>query len=340
MHDVREWFERRSYHYAQFADSFSLAERKRDLGLTVSVLLPCLEATNAVRRSIKEIHALNERAPLVDQIAVIAANSFHASDAVCPDVEVYSGDELMPEYGPVIGKGDAMWRALSIAHGDLVVYADVEGPAFKPHFVLGVLGLLLSVLRVRFAKAAYEKRPVICAQDFAEPEGEDALAELMVRPLLNLHYPELSGFSQPLSGEFAAPRELLCSIPFFTGHTTAVTIMIDILDKVGPDAMAQVNFSTRSDRGQYLSNSGGESYAMLRAVDLRLSRDSFGRSPSEEAHSWVRGLPAMVTTYTRPVASSEGVRLRKDTAEIAERPPMTRVMQAPKRANRSDIQGL
>ncbi len=97
----------------------------------------------------------------MDQVAVIAAKPFHALDAVCPDVEVYSGDELMPEYGPVIGKSDDMWRALSIAHAELVVYVDVEAPAFKPHFVLGVLGPLLSVLRVRFTKAAYDKRSFI-----------------------------------------------------------------------------------------------------------------------------------------------------------------------------------
>lgn len=94
MHDVREWFERRSYDYARFAGPFSLARRKRDLGLSVSVLLPCLGETNAVRPVIGEIHALNERASLVDQIAVIAASSFHDMDAACPGVEVYSGDEL------------------------------------------------------------------------------------------------------------------------------------------------------------------------------------------------------------------------------------------------------
>ncbi len=48
--------------------------------------------------------------------------------------------------------------------------------------------------------------------------------------------------------------------------------------------MAQVNFGIRSDRGRFLGNPGCESYAMLRAVDLRLGRDSFGRPLSEEAH--------------------------------------------------------
>ena len=154
----------------------------------------------------------------MDHLAVITASSSHGMDTAYPGVEVYSGDELMPEYGPVIGKGDAMWRAFSIARGDLVVYVDVEAPAFEPHFVCGASGPLLSFPQMRFAKAAYEHL-VWDAQDIDEPEVDEALAELMARPFLNLHYPKLSGFLQPLSGGFAAPRELFCSIPFFTGHT-------------------------------------------------------------------------------------------------------------------------
>ena len=217
-----------------------------------------------------------------------------------------------------------MRRALSIARGDLVVYADVEAPAFEPPFVRGVLGLLLSLPRLRFGKAAYEC-PSRDAQ--AEAEVEVALAELMACPLLNLHYPKLSGFSQPLSGAFAAPRELFCSIPFFTGNTPEMTIMIDLLHKVGLDAMAQVNFGSRRGSRRFLTNPGCESYAMLRAVDLRLGRGSSGRPPSEEAHSWAHGMPATVGSYTPPVASSEGVRFRKYTAEIAERPLIMRVLQ-------------
>ena len=186
MHDVRDWFERCSYDYARFADPVSLAERKRELGLSISILLTCSQITQAVRTSIDALHALDEQAPLADQIAVIAASPSHGMDAVCPGAEVYYGDELMPEYGPLLGKGDAMWRGLSVARSDLVVYADVEAPAFEPHVVCGVLGPLLSFPRVRFAKAAYE-RPSWSTQDVAEPEVDEALAELMARPLLNLH---------------------------------------------------------------------------------------------------------------------------------------------------------
>ena len=335
VHDVRNWFERRSYDYDRFADPVSLAERKRELGLSISILLTCSRITQAVRTLIDAIHALGEQVPLADQIAVIAASPSRGMDDVCPGAEVYCGDELMPEYGPLLGKGDAMWRGLSVARGDLIVYADVEAQTFEPHVVCGVLGPLLSFPRVRFAKAAYE-RPSWGAQDVAEPEVDEALAELMARPLLNLHYPELSGYLQPLSGEFAAPRELFCSIPFFTGHTPEITIMIDLLHEVGLDAMAQVTFGRRPNHRGYSGNPGCESYALLRAVDLRLSRGSSDHPPSEEAHSWARGMPATVERYTRPVASAEGVRVQKDTAEIAERPPMTKVLQGPARVTRTD----
>ena len=156
----------------------------------------------------------------------------------------------------------------------------------------------------------------------------------MARPLLNLHYPELSGFLQPLSGELAASRELPRFIPFFTGQTPEMTIMIDLLHKVGLDAMAQVSFGRRWGRRRFLINPGREPYAMLRAVDLRLGRGSSGRPPSEEYHPWEHGMPAMADRYTRPISSLEGVRLRKDTAEIAERPPMTKVLQERARPTR------
>ena len=83
MHDVRDWFERRSYDYSQFADPVSLAVRKRELGLSVSVLLTCFQATRVVRTLIDETRTINEWAPLTDRIAVIAASYSHGMFALC-----------------------------------------------------------------------------------------------------------------------------------------------------------------------------------------------------------------------------------------------------------------
>ena len=50
------------------------------------------------------------------------------------------------------------------------------------------------------------------------PAGGGRVTELVARPLLNLHWPELAGFVQPLSGEYAARRALLEQLPFAAGY--------------------------------------------------------------------------------------------------------------------------
>jgi hypothetical protein len=69
----------------------------------------------------------------------------------------------LPEYGPDQGKGDAMWRALSVARGDIVMFADADTRDFGGHFVYGTLGPLLMVPGVQFSKAA-------CRRPFSSDE--------------------------------------------------------------------------------------------------------------------------------------------------------------------------
>ena len=47
----------------------------------------------------------------------------------------------------VLGKGDAMWRALSVARGDIVMFPDADTANFGAHFVYGLLGPLLARAR-------------------------------------------------------------------------------------------------------------------------------------------------------------------------------------------------
>ncbi len=68
----------------------------------------------------------------------------------------------MPAHGPVLGKGDAMWRALSVLDGELVCFLDADTEGFSAHFATGLLGPLVCEPGVSFVKAFY-RRPL--AQD-------------------------------------------------------------------------------------------------------------------------------------------------------------------------------
>ena len=324
--DAAEWFRHRSYDYRQFSDLEKLGLRKRELGLTVSAILPCRDVAETVGAIIDEIHAVNERAlghPLVDQILAIDADSTDgtADVAASRGAEVYSENELLSHYGGAHGKGDAMWRALSVARGDLVMYVDADTRDFKPELVYGVLGPILYVPEVRFVKAAY-RRP-FKSYESVEVDGGGRVTELSAKPLFNLFYPELSGFVQPLAGEFVADKELFCSIPFLTGYAVETGIMVDVLKRVGLGAMAQVDLGTRQNRHQPLRDLSRMSYAVLRAVARRMRQE--GRLNQRRDPNLPEQL-FQFSDYLHAVATPEGLQLQEYVEELVERPPIADVL--------------
>jgi glucosyl-3-phosphoglycerate synthase len=313
---VGRWLERRSYDHSQFADLDSLVRRKRDLALCVTAVLPAREVAPTLGPIIEAIHSLNERARLVDQLLVVDAGSSDGSAALARSLgaEVHDQDELLPQFGPAIGKGDAMWRALAVARGDIVLYLDADTADFSEVFVYGMLGPLLSVPGLRFVKASYS-RPWTDG-DRVRPDGGARVTELTAKPLLNLFYPALSGFAQPLAGEVAATRELLERLPFFTGYAVETGMLIDVLETAGLDAMAQVDLASRTNPHQPLFALGKMSYAVALALETRLRRD--GRL--------VEGAAFERDRYVRAIRSADGLRLDQTPVEVAERPPMAELL--------------
>src|SRR5204862_3451907 len=131
--------------------------------------------------------------------------------------------------------------------------------------------LVCSDTGVQFVKAFY-RRPFKLG-DVSMPEGGGRVTELMARPLLNLFYPELAGFRQPLAGEFAATRELLQRLPFASGYAVEIAMLIDAWREVGLDGLAQVDIEMRQNRHQPLRELTPMAYAVLRAVCVRLERE-------------------------------------------------------------------
>ena len=99
-------------------------------------------------------------------------------------------------------------------------------------YVTGLLGPLLTDPRSHFVKAMYDRPLADGAR--GPPGGGGRVTELVARPLLNLHWPQLAGFVQPLAGEYAARRPLLERLPFATGYGVELALLIDALDAVGP----------------------------------------------------------------------------------------------------------
>ena len=86
--------------------------------MAVSLVLPTREVAPTVGAVLDEVAELNERAPLVDQVLVVdAASTDGTADlARARGAEVYDESELMPAFGPVVGRATrcgarCRWRA-------------------------------------------------------------------------------------------------------------------------------------------------------------------------------------------------------------------------------------
>jgi glucosyl-3-phosphoglycerate synthase len=313
---VRDWFEQRSFHHQDFGRPAVSGQTVRHPAVTL--ILPAREVAATIGPILDTVARLNERSGVIDQVLVIDADSADgtADIARAHGAEVYSENELLPEYGPTQGKGDAMWRALSVARGDIVMFADADTRDFGAHFIYGTLGPLLMVPGVQFSKAAYRRPFAVGEKPVADGGGR--VTELTAKPLLNFFFPELTGFVQPLAGEFAARRDLLLRIPFLTGYGVEIAILIDVLRDAGLPAMAQVDLGSRQNRHQPLWDLTRMSSAVLRALARRVpALESAPRTPG----LWDMPGPE---TYLHAVATADGLRLDEHLTELLERPPMAR----------------
>lgn len=227
-------------------------------GHTVSVVLPARGVAATVGPIAESL------LPFAEQVLAVAADGPSASAARAAGAEACMEQDLAPELGPVLGKGDAMWRSLPLVRGDIVVFIDADTTDFDPAFVTGLAGPLLTRDDIQFVKAAY-RRPFVHEETVVE-DGGGRVSELMARPLLRVFHPELADLSQPLAGEVAARRELLERIPFATGYAVEIRMLIDVLKTVGIDAIAEVDVGERRQAHQSLKALGDMATTILRAV--------------------------------------------------------------------------
>ncbi len=312
---VERWFGESNFHHREFADLRRLVQAKEKQGLTISLVLPTLNEEETIGPIVRRaIHEMVERVPLLDEVLVIDSASSDRTREIATDegARVVQHPDVLPRYGSFRGKGEALWKSLYETFGDIVVWADSDVRNWHPRMVYGTVGPLLQEQRLQYVKGYYQ-RPIVEGGVLKEGGG-GRVTELVARPLINLFFPELSGFIQPLAGEYAGRRSLLETIPFFTGYAVEIGHLIDIAERGGLDSLGQVDLERRVHRNQELEGLSRMSFVILQAVMKRLEERRKSRLFAE-----------LGSTMKLP-RSGRG-RLGLEVIELADqqRPPMVRI---------------
>lgn len=307
--EIGTWLTRRSSRAGDWTTADLVAAKR---GTTVSVVIPARdeEATvGAIVTAIREeLHGV-----LVDEILVVDSHSTDATAevAAAAGADVVAQDAVFPALGGLAGKGEALWKGVAATSGDLVVFVDGDLHDFTTDYVTGLLGPLLTDPSVAYVKGFYH-RPL-----GTEADGGGRVTELVARPLLNMFWPELAGFVQPLAGEYAGRREVLESIPFVANYGVEIGHLIDLLELRGLDALAQVDLGHRVHRHQSTQALGRMSGQIMQTLFDRLER--YGRLVTATP-------PATLLAQFRR-GTSEGIDRELVLTDLTspERPPLSRL---------------
>jgi glucosyl-3-phosphoglycerate synthase len=299
-------------HVPSGPDLDALIEVKRRRNLSISVCLPALNEAGTVGRICALLREeLMDKAAFVDEIVVVDSDSTDGTAEIAREAgaTVHQASRLVPAVGPdVRGKGDALWRSLSVLKGDVVVWLDSDTRNIHTGFVTDLVAPLLTDDSYLFTKAFYE-RPLQDEEGLLTTGGA-RVTEIAVRPLLHLFYPELTGVVQPLLGEYAGYRDVLSELPFFTGYAVDIGLLIDIAERHGVDRIAQVDLGRRIHRNRPTLQLGRMSFQVMHAMFKRF--DDLGR---------VKFAHDLTDELTQFMPSSDGPHKETYRLEVVERPP-------------------
>ncbi|MCV7257492.1 glucosyl-3-phosphoglycerate synthase [Mycobacterium shimoidei] len=291
------WLSDRSWRPAKTVDELVAAKA----GRTISVVLPALNEEDTIESVIDSISPVV--GGLVDELIVLDSGSTDDTEirAIAAGARVVTREQALPDEPPRPGKGEVLWRSLAATTGDIVVFVDSDLIDPHPMFVPWLVGPLLTGDGIHLVKSFY-RRPLT-----GSGTGGGRVTELVARPLLAALRPELSCVLQPLGGEYAATRELLTSLPFAPGYGVEIGLLIDTYDRLGLDAIAQVNLGVREHRNRPLAELGPMSRQVIATL---LSRCGVADSGVGLTQFFVDGPDGCgYTPYTTPVS-------------LTDRPPM------------------
>ncbi len=274
---VDKWFAENTYRADEFSNLEYLLALKRDQNVTISLALPALNEEETVGKVIQTVKsALMDEVRILDEIVLMDSDSSDRTREIASElgIPVHIHQETLPQYGSRPGKGEALWKSIYVTHGDILVWIDTDIVNIHPRFIYGLLGPLLLNPRLKFVKGFY-RRPIKVG-DRIQAGGGGRVTELTARPLLNLFYPELSGLIQPLSGEYGGRRSALEQLPFSSGYGVEIGLLIDIVERFGLQAIAQVDLRERIHHNQPLESLSKMSFAIIQTVIRKLER-RYGR---------------------------------------------------------------
>jgi len=183
---------------------------------------------------------------LVQSATVLDGGSSDDTALIARDagLGVVSIPDTMTGLGPVLGKGDSLFRGVHSVEADWYVFLDADIGN------IGVGHVAAIVERARRGDVLFVKGGFVRIDDEGRPRAVPGgrVTEEVARPLLSTVAPVLTGLTQPLSGQVALRGDVARSMRFLTGYGIEFAMLVDIWRTHGSGAMAEADMGEIQNR--------------------------------------------------------------------------------------------
>lgn len=290
-----------------------LIAHKAKTKLSVGLCLPIYNEATTIAKTIRTVKKCGN---LIDKIIAIDSGSSDGSVEICKKLNIKTITDKKSAKDLNIslqsGKGWNLWASLYYLNTDIIFWIDTDIQNIGEQFITGIVGPMIMDKKINFVKGYYHR-----------PKNDARVTEIMVRPFINLIFPELINFIQPLSGEYGGRKKFLEKIDFYSGYSVEMAVLLQSVFNLKGSEIAQVYLGKRIHALQSVISLGKMSSNILHTL-LRISNDK------KRIKIDTSKLPDTLTNFI----SENGVDFISKKQKIADKklPPMIKIKEYLKHA--------
>lgn len=184
---------------------------------------------------------------VVSRAVVLDSGSTDDTVQVVQDanVECVVSEEVCTSVGDVLGKGDSLWRGVTVCPADLYVFLDADLGNITVDHIDALVQPLRHSDTAMFTKSGFVR---VDERGRARDKAAGRVTEEVGRPLAAREHPRLAELSQPLSGQVAVRAEALHNVSIATGYGIEIAMLIDMWRKFGDTGLIEVEWGSLHNR--------------------------------------------------------------------------------------------
>ncbi len=264
--EIFKWVRARTYDAGDFALAMVLLQNKKKLDVKIDVILPALNEEKTIGKVIETAIEVRNSG-IIDNIIVIDSGSGDDTVKIAKsyNLPVFVHQEVKPEIGSYSGKGEAMFKSYFISDADILAWVDTDIENITPTFFYGLIGPMLFNSDIKFVKGYYA-RP-IRVETYGVELGGGRVTEILARPWINLHFPHLAGYIQPLAGTAAIYRSFFEKLKIPTNYGVEIAMLVQAVEQCGLWSTCQVNLGEVIHKSKDIAGLSEMSFQIMQVLD-------------------------------------------------------------------------